>query len=61
MDAQRFASISRRMQYARTPDDFDRLARELGDLAVRFPDDPDVPALGEQLAMVRRIWRGDRR
>jgi len=56
MDPPRLADFSGRMRYARTAEDFDHLTTEPGELARLRPDDPDVLALGDQLATVRRIW-----
>lgn len=54
MDATQFDRFQAGISAAETPGDFERLSAELRAHAAANPDDPDVPALGEQIAMTRR-------
>jgi hypothetical protein len=58
VDDATYKDFQAKLSAVATRGDVERLAGELRAYGAEHPEDPDVPALGEQLAMVRQIRGG---
>ena len=60
MDGATFEELHRQLSAIETEDDVERIRARLRTLEAEAPGDPDVPAIGEMLAMIARIPRDER-
>jgi hypothetical protein len=54
VDDATYQEFQAKLSAVASPEDVERVAGELGAYAEAHPGDPDVPVVGEQLAMVRQ-------